>query len=338
MLTPEQFVATPLGDRVVQEIERWVVLSLSDDPKDWHEMNENFRQHVDDVHQLLARMTEAELWEIVEEEAIDVEGGVLCDCPQHRCVEFCPAEGWHSRWFKPWSLDVADAILQCEASAWWADAWDRRSQVCLVERAPTCPGEFTSRNRALSPPEVVLWTSSAVQDRPSTEEGYIASDYWRSMFENELESWRYYNIDINPTKPVYEIDSQSDWARLCEFAPVVMPKYQYSGYVEPDWARVAKEWSGVHVTVNGLISCLNVEVPTSSGLAMMAHWLYERTAWLEWSVTGFEQLPDVPGATRMPRSPVPPRLREVAGRVPLIPPATDLNDDLPSVSVYGSVS
>lgn len=338
MLTPEQFVATPLGDRIVQEIVRWVELSLSDDPKDWRQMDENFHRHIDDVHELLAKMTDAELWEIVEEEAFDLEGGVLCDCPQHQCIDFYPAEGWRGQLFRPWSVDVADAILQCEASDWWSDVWDRRAQVCLVEGTPTGPSEFNLRNMALCPTQVLLWTSSKIPDRPSSEEAYIAklSD---SFNDDGFESWRYYKVNLNPSKPVYEIDSQSDWAELCEFAPVVMPKYQYSGYVEPDWTRVAEQWSGVHVTVNGLISCLNVEVPTSSGLAMMAHWLYERTAWFEWPVASFERLLDVPGATRMPRSPVPPRLREVADRVLAPPnPPIDLDGDLPTFSGYGRLS
>lgn len=347
MITAEQFVSSPLGERTVDEIQRWVVLSLSDDLKDWREMDENFRDYLDEVPKLLDRMSEGILWEIVVEEAINLDGGVLCDCPNHECVEFFSLDMRRDDWSKSWELDVADAILSSKASSWWSDSWDKRNQVCLVEGAPTGPGEFKPRNMSLTPDEVNLWTSSALQDRASTEEGYVSADGLRSLFGDYFDTWRYYRVEMEPSKPVYEIDCQADLAKLCEFAPLTMPKYQYAGYVEPDWARVAEKWSGVHVTVNGLISCLNVEIPTSAGLAIMAHWIEERTAWFEWAVTGFERLPDLPGSTRMPRSPVPPRLEEITGRVPLasmqrrIPSPPTLNDlpgTLPNESGYGPVN
>ena len=338
MITPEEFVSTPVGWRVVDELQRRVVLSLSDDWKDWREIDENFRNYLGEVPELLGRMTEGELWQIVVEAAIDIDGGVLCDCPNHECVEFFSVDGSQGMlskpWSNPWDLDIADAILNSEASSWWSDHWDRREQVCLVEGAPTGRGEFKPRNMALTPDEVNLWTSSVLEDRVSTEEGYIAADSLRGMFEGEFDNWRYYVVNMNPSKPVYEIDSQAAWVELCEYAPVVMPKYQYRGYVEPDWARVAERWSGVHVSVNGLISCLNVEVPTSAGLAMMAHWVYERTAWLEWVVASFEQLPNIPGHTRAPRPPRPPHVQAMIDKRSPLPPPTMLPNDFLSSSGY----
>ena len=338
MITPEQLVLSPLGDNIVREIQRRVTLSLSDDPKDWHEVGENFQDYLGEVPKLLGRMTEGELWEIVVDGAIDIQVGVLCDCQDHVCVEFYPADGWTSPWSGKWFQDVAEEILNCQASAWWSAPRDERQQICLVEGIPTGPGEFKPRNMALSPKEVLLWTSSRIGGRPSSEEGYMASRSLGNLFGNEFASWKYYRVQVEPTKPVYEVDSQQDWATLCEYAPVKMQKYQYAGYVEPDWARIAKQWSGIHVTVNGLISCLNVEVATSAGLAIMAHWIYERTAWLEWVVSGFEPLEDIPGSTRKPPEPIPPRLQEIIDRAPSPPSFSDLPDDLPSVSGYGPIS
>ena len=69
----------------------------------------------------------------------------------------------------------------------------------------------------------------------------------------------------------------------------------------PNWAAVAGEWDGVHMTLGGLLTAEQVRVDGPKGWTQHRFWDAELTVWLRWVFTEVVRLPDLEEA---PGSPV----------------------------------
>ena len=138
--------------------------------------------------------------------------------------------------------------------------------------------------------------------------------------EFPLRQWR---LRVSESARVYEINGAADWHRLCADYPAqsardasdpedadregwdVYPLKQLSGDIDardistdmarwltPNWAAVAEDWDGVHLTLGGLLTAEQVRVASASGWSMLRFWDIEQTMWLRWAFDDVERLPD----------------------------------------------
>ena len=138
-------------------------------------------------------------------------------------------------------------------------------------------------------------------------------------FEFPLRQWR---IRVSEDARVYEINCAEDWHRLCTEYPGksardasdpeasdsegwdVYPLRLFEGsdavdiatdierWLTPDWASVAEDWDGVHLTLGGLLTAEKVRVASAAGWTMHRFWDIEQTMWLRWAFDDVERLPD----------------------------------------------
>ncbi|CCF85871.1 hypothetical protein [Nitrolancea hollandica] len=94
----------------------------------------------------------------------------------------------------------------------------------------------------------------------------------------------------NAKPPVYEIASARDWAEFVDSYPYAAKSFRTydwgypgsAGLVIPDWAKVAKDWDGVHVSVSGYPSAAYRPLPIRHGWTVLAGWHPGATVWLRW--------------------------------------------------------
>lgn len=140
-----------------------------------------------------------------------------------------------------------------------------------------------------------------------------------TYFEFPLRQWR---IRVSEDARVYEINGAEDWHRLCTKYPArsardasdpdasdvegwdVYPLRQFGGssgvdvvtdmgrWLTPNWAAVAADWDGVHLTLGGLLAAEKVRVASTAGWTMHRFWNIEQTMWLRWAFDDVERLPD----------------------------------------------
>ena len=138
-------------------------------------------------------------------------------------------------------------------------------------------------------------------------------------FEFPLSQWQ---VRVSENARVYEINGARDWYRLCAEYPArsardasdpeasdkagwdVYPLRAVDGsgradiatdmerWLTPNWAMVAEDWDGVHLTLGGLLTAEKVRVASAAGWSMLRFWDMEQTMWLRWTFDGVERLPD----------------------------------------------
>lgn len=246
-----------------------------------------------------------------------------------RVAEFILSRGCRLR-------DLARAILESPASAWWFAPIARHSQTWAAayrypaDAAPT-PTKFnapkrpmTRWERSVNKSENGLYTSTLLDGATamlSALDSGMASDL---MIGYPVRSWR---LRASDTARVYEIRGSLDWHRLCARYPTqglldasdepeviqnanVYPLLRVEGearyataidrQLAPDWAAVAADWDGVHMTFGGLLTCDKTRVASAAGWSMNRFWDLEQTLWLRWAFGEPERLPDHESAARLP--------------------------------------
>jgi hypothetical protein len=96
-------------------------------------------------------------------------------------------------------------------------------------------------------------------------------------------------VDFGNAKPrVYEIASARDWAEFVNSYPYTAKSFltydwgypDSTGLIIPDWAKVAKDWDAVHVSVSGYLSAAYRPLPIRHGWTVLAGWHPGATVWL----------------------------------------------------------
>lgn len=245
-----------------------------------------------------------------------------------RVAEFILSRGRRLR-------DLARAVLESPASGWWFAPIDRDEQTWAAPyRAPAAaptPTMFNAPKRPMTrwerrtnKSENGLYTSTLLDGTTamlSALDSGMASDL---MISYPVRSWR---LRATNTARVYEMRGPLDWHRLCARYPVqglldasdepgviqnekvypllrVEGEARYATAIEcllaPDWAAVAADWDGVHMTFGGLLTCDKVRVASAAGWSMNRFWDLEQTLWLRWAFGKPERLPDHESAAHLP--------------------------------------
>lgn len=243
MLSPLDLAASPIGRKLLQNLSILGVVS----------------------HRAVNELTEGDLLKLVSEAALRVSGDAHLDLPP--AADEAPTRA---------ELELARLILESPASSWWEQPWQSRTQI-WTEIGRHGPPTASISGLAPGKPPAKLWTSSEIPGigsawTPIAVSGVIAA--------SPIGVGRNWEVSLNPSKEVFEIDSHQDWVDLC----LVAPKRDADGFIGPDWSKIAESWSGVHLTLSGLIAAQGVSYSTDSGPTMLRGWDAESTAWLEWCV------------------------------------------------------
>jgi hypothetical protein len=193
-----------------------------------------------------------------------------------------PPDSWLRIAGSPEGDALVDALARCHATRWWADRALDRAQLWIGPNDAS-PQPSDPSTRSYGRPTAVTWTSSALDDGSSAWWHLLREGADGPPPETTQSVWR---LTPQADARVYEITTAEDWAELCEAFAFVM----VDGYVGPDWAAVANEYDGVHLTVEGLIRAQCVEVETAYGTAKLDNWDAESTAWLRWCFGSVERV------------------------------------------------
>ncbi|HEU4792289.1 MAG TPA: hypothetical protein VFS96_01395, partial [Nitrolancea sp.] len=96
-------------------------------------------------------------------------------------------------------------------------------------------------------------------------------------------------LELGNTNPrVYEVASARDWSEFVDSYPYTATRFltydwgypDSTGLIIPDWAKVAKDWDGVHVSVSGYLSAAYRPLPIRHGWTVLAGWHPGATVWL----------------------------------------------------------
>jgi hypothetical protein len=185
---------------------------------------------------------------------------------------------------------AAQQLVAAPAADWWWQplARDRQIWIAPPEQAPGAhQAVFDPTEWGAWPtkPRRALWTTTLVASVPAA----LFAD-WDGALKPPLTLWR---LPVMPTARVYEIGTADDWRALCAAYPKDTTD-TYSHYfhewhvpgrriVTPDWAAVAGEWDGVHLSLAGLLLAEATPLPLDahSGTSLEG-WGCEMTQWFRW--------------------------------------------------------
>lgn len=182
---------------------------------------------------------------------------------------------WEERVGRDAAMALATEIVEGVAARWWTDPALTRHQVWLGDEHAIPIPDCVSHQHYCKPANHI-WTSSQIDGLPSA--------WWpvlRRGADSEPPSTprSIWHLDVAASARVFEICTPDDWVHLCD----TYPGAAVDGHLAPDWERVACDFDGVHLTVEGLVRAQCVEVQSAHGPVMLDNWDAESTAWLRWS-------------------------------------------------------
>ncbi|MFC5144967.1 hypothetical protein [Streptomyces aureoversilis] len=118
-----------------------------------------------------------------------------------------------------------------------------------------------------------LYTSTARRDGPGMWRMYL--DLGSSLHPRPWQTWELPVTD--PAADVLGIGGASDWAAFVGRYPLVRGDDVY-----PDWAKAARDFAGVHMTLRAIVAAQGFRVPVADGLAAAPFWDIESVLWLRW--------------------------------------------------------
>ena len=70
-------------------------------------------------------------------------------------------------------------------------------------------------------------------------------------------------------------------------------KWYNPGQIIPDFAAVARDWDGVHITLGGLLAGSHMRLDGPEGWSWLWGFDAEMAIWLRWTFDDVERLPDL---------------------------------------------
>lgn len=180
--------------------------------------------------------------------------------------------------------DLAQEVLDHPDTAWWSAPMDRYKQVWL--------GSSRGERRHVDVPEAESRTSQYAQ-RPerwfftSTSSGQLTALHaliayqggdWDPEFPLPQASLR-----VSPEARIFEINGPRDWHHLCVrygSTKEINDRQGTTSELVPNWAAVAQDWEGVHLSFGGFLTATFVDQASSAGNSRLWTWESESTLWL----------------------------------------------------------
>jgi aldose 1-epimerase len=195
--------------------------------------------------------------------------------------------------------------------AWWWAPIDRDNQLWL--RFPEDEGPWPTPETMVRPtdprsrfdayvhaPRPQLVTANASGDLSSELAVFLSHASDRGM-EYPIHRRR---VTIRPDARVLDIDSAQDWHDLVRRYPANgthsthpddtnTPWGQADGLMVPDWSLVAQDWDGIHITLWGLLTAIQVRVTSDIGWTEPWAWEGAHAILLDWVFDTVEELPAI---------------------------------------------
>jgi hypothetical protein len=92
--------------------------------------------------------------------------------------------------------------------------------------------------------------------------------------------WQVWSVGVREDAKVREIGTASEWAEFVSAYPVVRGRLLY-----PDWACVARDWDGVHMTLRAIAATQGVWFASGRRVIAAPYWDVESVLWLRWVFT-----------------------------------------------------
>jgi hypothetical protein len=89
--------------------------------------------------------------------------------------------------------------------------------------------------------------------------------------------WQVWWVPVAAGARVLEIRTATEWVEL-----VGAYGRRQGDVIAPDWAGVATQWDGVHMTARAVAATQGVWFHAGGGLVSAPHWDVESTLWLRW--------------------------------------------------------
>ncbi|MEH6372925.1 hypothetical protein V7793_00960 [Streptomyces sp. KLMMK] len=119
-----------------------------------------------------------------------------------------------------------------------------------------------------------LYTSTARRDGPGMWRMFL--DLGSSLHPRPWQTWE---LPVAaPAADVLCIGGAGDWAAFVGRYPLVRGDDVY-----PDWAKIARDFAGVHMTLRAIVAAQGFRIPVTDGLAAAPFWDIESVLWLRWS-------------------------------------------------------
>lgn len=215
---------------------------------------------------------------------------------------------------------VARALADSPATRWWADPVALDSQICVQWPGMADRSRPPTDVRG----ELAAWLSAEVEEeagaveRPADPAANYSGHWWSTpahsmlvattralpgigavglaLVEDRLD-WREARcLPVTPPRDarVCEIAGPDDWARLVGRYPFDVTRsrrhdwWRAAGWagtwVIPDYAAVAVDYDGIHLTVLGYLTTAGRALPVDDARTMLAGWDPDKTYWLTDSV------------------------------------------------------
>ena len=180
---------------------------------------------------------------------------------------------------------LAREVVAHPEGRWWTDPIDRNRQVVAIDDTSD-----RASSRPASPESNASWEDYA--QRPvhwritsTLRGGYSCLDtvIARGVGEWPMSSYVRFAAEIDDSARVREIAGPEDWHSLCVSYPRVNQRAESpagAGTLSPDWARVATQWDGVHLTFMALLTAPFVRHSSAAGTTMLWSWDTEGAMWL----------------------------------------------------------
>lgn len=145
------------------------------------------------------------------------------------------------------------------------------------EEAFIAPSSARDHKPDVKPFDLGLYTSTA------TFAGY---SMWRVLVGPDdsmlyPRPWYTWELELDRDVKVAEILSATEWVEfVCARARIS------GGLVYPDWARIAREVDGIHVTLPVIAAAQGFHFNTAHGVIPPAFWDVETTFWVRWCFSG----------------------------------------------------
>lgn len=173
--------------------------------------------------------------------------------------------------------------LKADRQHWiYVTEGDEALDAAATEPHPQCfvmPSAAKDRVSAMKPRGVGLYTSTATS---------VGRSMWREYLEGFREStlfplpWYAWELRLpGQDVAIMEITSALKWVQFVEANALL-----HDGRVYPDWAKIAGEFDGVHITLPAIVAVQGFYFPTAQGIIPPVFWDVETTFWLKWRFIG----------------------------------------------------
>lgn len=172
--------------------------------------------------------------------------------------------------------DLVDGPLRRDAQVWLGTGRHGRPDpaALVVPRADLPP--------AAKPFGTGLFTSTADAAGRSAWSAYLEPYRGSELFPAPWTAWR---LEVAAGTRVHEVDTAAGWAGLVARHP-----RRHGREVYPDWASIAAEVDGVHLTLRAVAAIQGVPLRTAAGPTAPAYWDVESTFWLRWCFGRVDQV------------------------------------------------